>query len=204
MEYFIRPSKAELIKTNNEIKTIRQFMELIDERVKLLTQEKLKLEDIIRTKKLNLEKYKAELEDKSEDVLKKYGYLGLKRISHFTKRSFKINLKYEFIAGIKYFFPEIVKGNAVPYALSITSFEIDDLYNATMKFMENIIDLSRYIEAEKKITHELNLIRRKLNALKNLIIPELETNRKKIKKFLAEKERFDNVGKINIIEMVKD
>jgi V/A-type H+-transporting ATPase subunit D len=203
MTYFVRPSKAELINTKQEISLIQEFMELIDERVKLLTKEKLRLEKIINQKKKNLVKFKIEFQDMSNKVLKKYGLINLKRISEFTRKSLKINLKYEYIAGVKYYFPAIIKSKKIPYPLSITSFEVDELASATEKFMENIIDISKYIEAFKKINYELNLIKRKLNALKNIILPELNQKQKKIKKYLNEKDRFEKVFKMKLIKEIK-
>ena len=163
MQYFTRPSKSELLNTEAEIQTAKEFLVLIDERVKILSSEKLKLEKIIHHKKQNIEIFKKKIEDKSADVLKKYGLLGLKRISHFTKKSIELKLNSEYIAGVKYSFPFIIKEEAINYPVSITSFEVDDLAIFTHKFFENIIDLSKYIEAMKHVSRELNQIKRKLN-----------------------------------------
>jgi len=202
MKYFVRPSKAELIKTEEEISLIRQFMELIDERVKVLTKEKLKLNAIIDTKRAKLAKYKQDLKYLADKVMQTYGYLGLKRVTHFSKKSLTINLKYEYLAGIKYFFPYLAS-NDEQYPLSLTNFEIDDLADTTKVFLENIIDLSKYIEAEKRISHELSMIKRKLNTLKNIILPELKQSKNQIKKYLMEKERFNNVIKMELINRAR-
>lgn len=203
MGYFIRPSKAELSRINEEIIVTQEFMELIDKRVSVLTAEKLKLDAIINKKRLSLEGSKKNIEDKSNKVLEKYGSLELKRITHFTKKNLEVKLKNEYIAGIRYQFPFISKKSKIIYPLSMTGFGIDSLYTTTNEFMDNIIDFSKYTEARKRISKELKMIKRKLNNLKNIILPDLISQKKATKKFLMEKERFDTVTKMSVINSIK-
>ncbi|MBU0757477.1 MAG: hypothetical protein KKF44_05400 [Nanoarchaeota archaeon] len=203
MEYFVRPSKTELVRVEEELKTLNQFMQLLDERAKLLSNEKTRLKEIVSAKRDNVKKFKDQVIEKSDEVMRKYGLSGLKRVSHFSAPTMQIDLVEEMIAGVKYRFPKIMKVKEHTYPLSISSFEIDDLSDASGKLMENIIDLSKYIEAEKRLEKEIRQVRRKLFAVKNILLPEEERNKKMIKSFLSEKERSEKIIKMMVIEKIQ-
>ncbi|MBD3204055.1 hypothetical protein GF327_07175 [Candidatus Woesearchaeota archaeon] len=204
MEYFIKPSKAGQLKTEQEITLVNDFLKLMDQRVKVLTKEKIKLDTIIKDKKKKLSAYKNKLMDDSYRVLRNYGLLEFKKIAEVSKKNLSVKLEYEFIAGVKYFFPKIKKKSDISFAFTLGDFDIDNLSENTEKFLENIADLSRHVEADKRITRELDTLKRKVNALKNVILPELKKQKKKISKYLDEKERFDNVIKMRLIERLKE
>jgi vacuolar-type H+-ATPase subunit D/Vma8 len=203
MNYFIRPSKEQLIKTREELKTVREFENILDERAQSLSKEINNLKKIIKEKQKRTLTGKIYLSNESKKALEKYGILGLKRISLTSKDVLRVSQKKDNILGVSYSFPEIKKTKGISYSINRTDPVIDLLYKKTSQFLETVIDLSKYKQAKRRLNKELISVRRKLNAIRNILKRDLEEKETKIKRYLAEKERYDWVIRKLVVDKIQ-
>ena len=91
------------------------------------------------------------------------------------------------IPKIKY---ELIQEEKLPaYTFGNTSHYLDDLINVLKIFFEELIQFSEIEDLILKHAINFKKINRRINGLKNLIIPRLKFNIKKIRGILEEIER---------------
>lgn len=104
----------------------------------------------------------------------------------------KIEIQHKKKAGImipkiKY---ELIQEEKLPaYTFENTSHYLDDLINVLKIFFEQLIQFSEIEDLILKHAINFKKINRRINGLKNLIIPRLKFNIKKIREILEEIER---------------
>ncbi|KKM94517.1 hypothetical protein LCGC14_1197520 [marine sediment metagenome] len=85
---------------------------------------------------------------------------------------------------------EILEEEKLPaYTFENTSHYIEDLINTLKKLLECISKFSEIEDLILKVSINFKRINRRINGLKNIIIPKLKLNIKQIKEILEELER---------------
>lgn len=169
-EDFLEFRRAQLIfelrKLWKQYKTNRnEFLSLFKESLKLLklTYEEMGKNELFLISKLSRIQYKPKIE-----------------IQHKKRAGIMI-------PKIKY---ELIQEEKLPaYTFENTSHYLDDLINVLKIFFEQLIQFSEIEDLILKHAINFKKINRRINGLKNLIIPRLKFNIKKIREILEEIER---------------
>jgi len=125
---------------------------------------------------------------------KERGKRGILLISKLSKIQYKasVNVQYKKSVGIiipKINYEFIQKEKLPAYTFNNTSHYLDDLIIILKKLFEVIILFSEIEDLILKLSLKFKKINRRINGLKNLIIPRLEINIKQIKDILEEIQR---------------
>ena len=122
------------------------------------------------------------------------GKRNFKLISKLNKIKYKplVSIRYRKKAGltmphIEY---ELLQERQLPaYSFEHTSHYLDELIIVLKNFFKNLIILAENEDVMLKLAFDFKKINRRINGLKNLIIPQLQIQIKKIKDKLEEYER---------------
>jgi len=145
--------------------TRKEFLSLFKESLKLLyfTYEEMGKNELLLISKLSRIQYKPEVE-----------------IQHLKQAGIMI-------PKIKY---KLIQEEKLPaYTFENTSHYLDDLINVLKMCFEQLIQFSEIEDLILKHATNFKKINRRINGLKNMIIPRLKVNIKQIKEILEEIER---------------
>jgi len=165
---------------------------------------KFKLEQIIFEIKKNWDNYLKQREIflklyketmiKLNQTYKEMGKRELNSISKLSKIQYNPMITINYIKKIGTLVPiidyELIREESLPaYSFDNTSHYLDDLIIILIKFFESLIIFSQSEDLLLKLSLTFKKINRRINGLKNVIIPELQIDIKKIKAVLEEIER---------------
>ena len=165
---------------------------------------KFKLEQIIFEIKKNWDNYLKQREIflklykdtmiKLNQTYKEMGKREFNSISKLSKIQYNPKIAVNFIKRIGTLVPiidyELIREELLPaYSFENTSHYLDDLIILLIKFFESLIIFSQSEDLLLKLSLTFKKINRRINGLKNVIIPELQIDIKKIKAVLEEIER---------------
>lgn len=144
---------------------------------------------------------------KLNQTYKEMGKRDFLLISSLSKIQFqpKINIKYtkkigSLIPLIEY---ELIREELLPaYSFENTSHYLDDLITVLIKFFNQIIVFAMLEDIMLNISYSYRKINRRIKGLKNIIIPELQFDIKKIKEILEENERENYVRLKNTKDLI--
>lgn len=178
---------------------------------------KFKLEQLIYEIKENWDKYIKNREIfidlyketmiKLNQTYKEMGKRDFILISSLSKIQFqpKINIKYTKKIGslIPLIEFELIREELLPaYSFENTSHYLDDLITVLIKFFNQIIVFAMLEDVLLNISYSYRKINRRIRGLKNIIIPELQLDIKKIKEILEENERENYVRLKNTKDLI--
>lgn len=203
MASFVRPSRSELRRLEEEEHLVRDFIEILDERAAALSQTKAGLLRTVAERETGLAKIGRELEKRLDALFRKTGLLDLQRLARTSQDSLRAELVEDYVLGVRYVFPRIAECEIAFAAANSRTILADKVAHDLKRWLVAVSDLSKYEQAERTLSSELVLVRRKLNALRNLTLNEVVSKRKKVKLILAEKERSNWVVKKLVIEKTR-
>jgi len=196
-----RPTKIELIKLKRRIKVARRLHRVLKDRLIILTQELISL---IRRS--------LELRTKVHSELVKCEGLLLDALSISTPQVVEVyaNTRYSsvtaivgsrVVAGVRVPLVELERKEAtIDYsAYPLTLHEVGKCYDAVIE------DISRLAEMEisiVKLGAEVARIRRRVNALENILIPRMENTIKFLEMKFEEREREDKMRLKKVKELL--
>jgi len=136
---------------------------------------------------------------------KEMGKKNFKIISSISKIRFEpqLNLKYAKKAGIiiPYIYYELLQEKQLPaYSFETTSHYLDDLIILLKNLLEPLMRTAEIEDVLLKFALNFKKIDRRINALKNIIIPNLQLDIKNIRDVLEEVEREEYVR----LKIIKD
>jgi H(+)-transporting ATP synthase subunit D len=122
------------------------------------------------------------------------GKYGVNLISKLSKIQYKpvVDIQYVKRAGILLTRVKlnISREEILPaYTFENTSHYLDDLIKILKEFFEILIKFSELEDIVLKHSFSFKKVNRRINGLKNIVIPRLNNNIKKIKEILEESER---------------
>lgn len=165
---------------------------------------KFKLEQIIFEIKKNWGNYLKQREIflklykdtmiKLNQTYKEMGKREFNSISKLSKIQYNPKIAVNFIKRIGTLVPiidyELIREELLPaYSFENTSHYLDDLIILLIKFFQSLIIVAQSEDLLLKLSQTFKKINRRINGLKNVIIPELQKDIKKIKAVLEEIER---------------
>ncbi len=165
---------------------------------------KFKLEQIIFEIKKNWDNYLKQREIflklykdtmiKLNQTYKEMGKREFNLISKLSKIQYNPTIAVNYIKKIGSLVPiidyELIREESLPaYSFENTSHYLDDLIILLIKFFQSLIYVAQSEDLLLKLSLTYKKINRRINGLKNVIIPELQIDIKKIKAVLEEIER---------------
>ncbi len=165
---------------------------------------KFKLEQIIFEIKKNWDNYLKQREIflklykdtmiKLNQTYKEMGKREFNLISKLSKIQYNPTIAVNYIKKIGTLVPiidyELIREELLPaYSFENTSHYLDDLIILLIEFFQSLIIVAQSEDLLLKLSLTYKKINRRINGLKNVIIPELQIDIKKIKAVLEEIER---------------
>jgi len=178
---------------------------------------KFKLEQIIFEIKKNWDNYLKQREIflkfykdtmiKLNQTYKEMGKREFISISKLSKIQYNPKIAVNYIKKIGTLVPiieyELTREEKLPaYSFENTSHYLDDLIILLIKFFESLIIVAQSEDILLKLSLNFKKINRRINGLKNVIIPELQIDIKKIKAVLEEIERENYVRLKNTKDLI--
>ncbi len=199
----VNPTRMELSKLKKRLVTARKGHKLLkDKRDEMVKQflEIVKQNRILRRK----------VEDSLKDIQGGFSIAAalmskqsLEEALCFPAGSVSIDLTSRDIMGVKtpVYNPEYRStGTTCPYGYAFTSGELDVAVEQLTNLLPELIELAQTEKTVMLLADEIEKTRRRVNALENVMIPELETTIKYIRMKLDENER----GNLTRLMKVKD
>ncbi|MFX1288526.1 MAG: V-type ATP synthase subunit D [Promethearchaeota archaeon] len=178
---------------------------------------KFKLEQIIIEVKENWKNYVSNREKfielyldtmiKLNNTYKDMGKRNYKLISKLSNIQFKPKINVRYVKKIGTLVPiidyELIREELLPaYSFENTSYYLDYLIIVLIEFFEKLINLAMYEDIMLNLAKNYKKINRRILGLKNVIIPQLTHDVKKIKDILEENERENYVRLKNTKDLI--
>ncbi|MFA6226533.1 MAG: V-type ATP synthase subunit D [Methanoregula sp.] len=191
----VKPTRMELMRKKSQIKLAEQGRDLLREKMDALIQEFFKILNTISNTRDELE------------LVSKEAYLALmiaqavddpvtlKSASFATRKSITIDITGKNIMGVPV--PVIEKKRISKsmlergYGIISTSGRIDETAERFEAELDLLIQLAETETAMRRLGAEIQKNRRRVNALEQILIPELRSQAKYIKNAIEERERED-------------
>ena len=191
----VRPTRMELIRKREQIRLAEQGRDLLREKMDALVREFFTVMNQVSASREELER-SARIADRSLLIAQAVDDpVALKSASFVTKRRVLLDIDSRSIMGVP--IPVIEKkslGLSVlerGYSIIGTSGRVDEVEEKFEAEVDLIIELAETETTLRRIGHEILMTRRRVNALEQVMIPELYRETKYIKITIEERERED-------------
>jgi len=162
--------------------------------------------DYVKNRDIFINLYKETM-IKLNQTYKEMGKRDFILISNLSRIQYqpKIDIKYtkkigSLIPSIEY---ELIREELLPaYSFENTSHYLDDLITILIEFFNQIIVFAMLEDVVLNISYSYRKINRRIKGLKNIIIPDLQLDIKKIKEILEENERENYVRLKNTKDLI--
>ncbi len=191
----INPTRMELIRKNAQIKLAEQGRDLLREKMDALIQEFFNIMESVSQSRDELERLADEAQHSLLIALAVDDPVTLKSASFATRRGITLDIKGKNIMGVPV--PIIEKKRFVKglmergYSILGVSGRIDEAAERYEAELDLIINLAETETSLRRIGSEIQMTRRRVNALEQVLIPELKNQAKYIEITIDERERED-------------
>lgn len=191
----VRPTRMELMKKKAQIRLAEQGRDLLREKMDALIREFFKILTTISESRGELEQVSRAadlslmLAEATDDPV------TLRSVSFATRRSITVDITGRNIMGVPV--PVIEKKRVSKqmlkrgYGIITTSARIDETAEQFEVELDLLIKLAEIETAMRRLGSEIQMNRRRVNALEQILIPELQGQAKYIKNAIEERERED-------------
>lgn len=197
------PTKNNLMKIKGKLKLSSQGQELLEKKKIILEMEKEKHKKNLQEKRENLEKLFNEGINKIKIASIDIGLEELKDISEEVDFKQKIDIKYKTVMGVE--IPSIIyekQNKKTMIGLYNTNIQLDKAIEIFTKIKTEIIELAEIENTILRINKAIEKVKKRSNALKDIIIPEEKQQIKTIEGILEERER-EEFSRLKIIKKTK-
>ncbi len=197
------PTKNNLMKIKEKLKLSSQGQELLEKKKIILEMEKEKHKKNLQEKRENLEKLFNEGINKIKIASIDIGLEELKDISEEVDFKQKIDIKYKTVMGVE--IPSIIyekQKQKTMIGLYNTNIQVDEAIEIFTKIKTEIIELAEIENTILRINKAIEKVKKRSNALKDIIIPEEKQQIKTIEGILEERER-EEFSRLKIIKKTK-
>jgi V/A-type H+-transporting ATPase subunit D len=191
----VNPTRMEFIKKNAQIKLAEQGKDLLREKMDVLIQEFFHIMESVSKSRDELEIVADTAQRSLLTALAVDDPVALKSASFATRRGLLLDIKGKNIMGIAV--PVIEKKRVSKsvlergYGIIGVSGRIDEAAEKFEAELDLIIELSETETSLKRLGGEIQMTRRRVNALEQIMIPELKKQAKYIENTIDERERED-------------
>ena len=194
------PTKNNLMKIKEKLKLSSQGQELLEKKKIILEMEKEKQKKNLQEKRENLEKLFNEGINKIKIASIDIGLEELKDISEEVDFKQKIDIKYKTVMGVE--IPSIIyekQNQKTMIVLYNTNIQVDEAIEIFTKIKTEIIELAEIENTILRINKAIEKVKKRSNALKDIIIPEEKQQIKTIEGILEERER-EEFSRLKVIK----
>ncbi|MDO8873030.1 MAG: V-type ATP synthase subunit D [Methanoregula sp.] len=191
----VNPTRMELIKKNAQIKLAEQGRDLLREKMDALIQEFFHIMESVSKSRDELESVAISAQRSLLTALAVDDSVTLKSASFATRKGLFIDIKGKNIMGVPV--PVLEKKRVSKsvlergYSIIGVSGRIDEAAEKFEMELDLIIELAETETSLKRLGGEIQITRRRVNALEQIMIPELKKQKKYIKNAIDERERED-------------
>jgi V/A-type H+-transporting ATPase subunit D len=191
----VNPTRMELIKKNAQIKLAEQGRDLLREKMDALIQEFFHIMESVSKSRVELESVANAAQRSLLTALAVDDSVTLKSASFATRKGLFIDIKGKNIMGVPV--PVLEKKRVSKsvlergYSIIGVSGRIDEAAEKFEMELDLIIELAETETSLKRLGGEIQITRRRVNALEQIMIPELKKQKKYIKNAIDERERED-------------
>ncbi len=196
-----RPTKIEFIRLRRRLATARRLHRVLRDRLLILTQELVALYREVVEHRLRIHEEIVKCE---RELIRVSSYVApwtFEEFSNIRVKSFSVVVGSRIVAGVK--LPllehEVIEGRYDPTAYPITLKEVSECYEDLVK---RIIRLAETEISLLEVGREVQKVKRKVNALENLIIPRLRATIKYLRMKFEEREREDKIRRKRIKQIL--
>jgi V/A-type H+/Na+-transporting ATPase subunit D len=191
----VKPTRMELMRKKAQIKLAEQGRDLLREKMDALIQEFFKILNTVSNSRDELELVSKEADLALMIAQAVDDPVTLKSTSFATRRSITVDITGKNIMGVPV--PVIEKKRISKsmlergYGIISTSGRIDETAERFEAELDLLIQLAETETAMRRLGAEIQMNRRRVNALEQILIPELKSQAKYIKNAIEERERED-------------
>jgi V/A-type H+-transporting ATPase subunit D len=191
----VNPTRMELIKKNAQIKLAEQGRDLLREKMDALIQEFFHIMESVSKSREELEIIANSAQRSLLTALAVDDSVTLKSASFATRKGLFLDIKGKNIMGVPV--PVLEKTRVSKsilergYSIISTSGRIDEAAEKFEMELDLIIGLAETETSLKRLGGEIQMTRRRVNALEQVLIPELKKQAKYIENTIDERERED-------------
>ena len=191
----VKPTRMELMRKKAQIKLAEQGRDLLREKMEALIQEFFKILNTVSNSRNELELVSKEADLALMIAQAVDDPVTLKSASFATRKSITVGITGKNIMGVPV--PVIEKKRVSKsmlergYGIISTSGRIDETAERFEAELDLLIQLSETETAMRRLGAEIQMNRRRVNALEQILIPELKGQAKYIKNAIEERERED-------------
>ncbi|MHB8164732.1 MAG: V-type ATP synthase subunit D [Methanoregula sp.] len=191
----VKPTRMELMRKKAQIKLAEQGRDLLREKMDALIQEFFKILNTVSNSRDELELVSKEADLALMIAQAVDDPVTLKSASFATRRSITVDITGKNIMGVPV--PVIEKKRISKsmlergYGIISTSGRIDETAERFEAELDLLIQLAETETAMRRLGSEIQMNRRRVNALEQILIPELKSQAKYIKNAIEERERED-------------
>ena len=191
----VRPTRMELMKLKAQIRLAEQGRDLLRQKMDALIQEFFRILSTVSESRDELEQVSraADLALMIAEAVD--DPVTLRSASFATRRSITVDISGKNIMGVPV--PVIEKKRVSKtmlergYGIITTSARIDETAERYKLELDLLIKLAEIETAMRRLGTEIQMNRRRVNALEQILIPELKSQAKYIKNAIEERERED-------------
>ena len=208
MEIDVNPTRMELNNLKDRLSVAKRGHKLLKDKQDELVQEYV---DRVKKNKKIREKTEEKLSQAFGDFVMARAAISRDIVEEslmYPVDEVDIDIGTQNVMGVKV--PEInieekeesTSEKSYPYGFADTSGELDDSISILSNILEDLLKLAEIEKSCQLMADEIEKTRRRVNALENIMIPELEENIKYISMKLSEAERANNTRLMKVKEMV--
>ena len=191
----VNPTRMELIRKNAQIKLAEQGRDLLREKMDALIQEFFNIMESVSKSREELEIVASAAQRSLLTALAVDDSVTLKSASFATRKGLFLDIKGKNIMGVPV--PVLEKKRVSKsvlergYSIISTSGRIDEAAEKFEMELDLIIVLAETETSLKRLGGEIQMTRRRVNALEQVLIPDLKKQAKYIENTIDERERED-------------
>jgi len=191
----VKPTRMELMKKKAQIKLAEQGRDLLREKMDALIQEFFKILSSVSDSRDELDQISRAADLALMIAAATDDPVTLRSASFATRRSITVGISGKNIMGVPV--PVIEKKRVSKsmlergYGIIATSARIDETAERYEVELDLLIKLAETETAMRRLGAEIQMNRRRVNALEQILIPELRSQAKYIKNAIEERERED-------------
>ncbi len=191
----VNPTRMELIKKNAQIRLAEQGKDLLKEKMDALIQEFFQIMETVSQSRNELENLSEAARRSLLAAQAADDAVALASASFASKRFISLDIKGRNIMGVPV--PIIEKKSVARticergYSIIGVSGRIDEAAEKYERELDLIIGLAETETALRRLGGEIQMTRRRVNALEQVMIPELQKQAKYIRITIEERERED-------------
>ena len=191
----VNPTRMELIKKKTQIKLAEQGRDLLREKMDALIQEFFNIMESVSKSRGELEIVASAAQRSLLTALAVDDSVTLKSASFATRKGLFLDIKGKNIMGVPV--PVLEKKRVSKgvlergYSIISTSGRIDEAAEKFEMELDLIIVLAETETSLKRLGGEIQMTRRRVNALEQVLIPDLKKQAKYIENTIDERERED-------------